>query len=177
MPYHPPCRFVYELNRKQSHVREHTQQLKEGMECVNGAKERACLIEERLGREERVLEEKEEAYSKLLVQLGQDMAISQEHGRLVARQRERIGHLRKVREGGREGGRERGRERGREGGREGGREKGREEGRGGREGGREGRMKEGERNGEQNKGKKKGKEESGNEHSTEMTLLLSLLAR
>ena len=66
------------------------------MECVSGAKERAGQVEERLVREERVLEEREEAYGKLLVQLGQDTAISQEHGRLVARQRERVSHLKEV---------------------------------------------------------------------------------
>ena len=49
-----------------------------------------------MGMEERVLEEREEAYSKLLVQLGQDMAISQEHGKLLARQRDTIQHLREV---------------------------------------------------------------------------------
>lgn len=66
------------------------------MECVNGARNRAQQMEEKLVREERVLEEREEAYEKLLVQLGQDTAISQEHSRLVARQRERVRHLKEV---------------------------------------------------------------------------------
>lgn len=63
---------------------------------MNGARNRARQMEEKLVREERVLEEREEAYEKLLVQLGQDTAISQEHSRLVARQRERVRHLKEV---------------------------------------------------------------------------------
>ena len=66
------------------------------MRCVSGARDRVQQIEERLGRERRVLEEREEAYTKLLVQLGQDTAISQEHSRLMARQEQRVRHLRKV---------------------------------------------------------------------------------
>lgn len=66
------------------------------MECVEGARVRGQEMEERLGREERVLEEREEAYRKVLVQLGQDTAISEEQSRLVARQRHRVTDLRKV---------------------------------------------------------------------------------
>ena len=66
------------------------------MQCVNEARDRARQVEERLAREERALEEREEAYGKVLIQLGQDTAISQEHSRLVARQRERVADLRKV---------------------------------------------------------------------------------
>ena len=66
------------------------------MECVEKARERAGVVEERLVREERVLEERDEAYRKVLVQLGQDTAISEEQSRLVARQRHRVSDLRKV---------------------------------------------------------------------------------
>lgn len=65
---------------------------------MSGAEDRVRQVEERLVREERVLDEREEAYGKLLVQLGQDTAISQEHSRLVARQRQRVRHLKEVRE-------------------------------------------------------------------------------
>ena len=63
---------------------------------MSGARDKARQVEEKLAREERVLGEREEAYGKLLVQLGQDTAISQEHNRLVARQRQRVVDLRKV---------------------------------------------------------------------------------
>ena len=60
------------------------------------ARERGQEVEDRLAREERVLDEREVAYGKLLTQLGQDTAISEEHSRLVARQRQRVTDLRKV---------------------------------------------------------------------------------
>lgn len=66
------------------------------MQCVSNAREKTHQVNERLSREERVLEEKEEAYSKVLIQLGQDTAISQEHSRLVARQKQRVTELKKV---------------------------------------------------------------------------------
>ena len=77
-------------------MEEHTGQLRDGMQCVSGARDRVQQIEERLGRERRVLEEREEAYAKLLVQLGQDTAISQEHSRLVTKQEQRVRHLKEV---------------------------------------------------------------------------------
>lgn len=54
-----------------------------------------CL-EERIRRETIVLGEKSEACIKLLVQIGQDTAISSQHSKLVAKQKERIAHLKKV---------------------------------------------------------------------------------
>ena len=66
------------------------------MECVEKAREKGGEVEEKLVREERVLEERDEAYRKVLVQLGQDTAISEEQRRLVARQRHRVSDLRKV---------------------------------------------------------------------------------
>ena len=60
------------------------------------ARDRVQQIEERLGRERRVLEERVEAYTKLLVQLGQDTAISQEHSRLLTRQEQRVRRLKEV---------------------------------------------------------------------------------
>ena len=68
----------------------------EGIQCVNRAQDKARQMEEKLGREERVLEEREEAYSKMLIQLGQDTAIAQEHSRLVTRQKQRVNELRNV---------------------------------------------------------------------------------
>ena len=46
-----------------------------------------------------VLREKGEACTKLLVQIGQDTAISCQHSKLVAKQKERIAHLKKVQSG------------------------------------------------------------------------------
>ena len=84
------------LHQSHAHLEELAGQLKQAMRCVEVARERRREVEERLAREERVLEEREEAYRKLLVQLGQDTAISEEHSRLVARQRQRVADLRKV---------------------------------------------------------------------------------
>ena len=66
------------------------------MACVQRARDRVRQLEDRLVREGRALEERREAYSKLLVQLGQDTAISQEHDRLITKQNRRITHLHKV---------------------------------------------------------------------------------
>ena len=60
------------------------------------ARERAEALERKVGRERVVLGEKSEACEQLLVQVGQDTAISQEHSKLAAKQRSRIAHLRKV---------------------------------------------------------------------------------
>lgn len=66
------------------------------MKCVERARERSRELEEKQAREERVLEEREDAYKKVLVQLGQDTAISEEQSRLVTRQTQRVSELQKV---------------------------------------------------------------------------------
>ena len=58
--------------------------------------EKASSLQERISRETVVLGEKSEACIKLLVQIGQDTAISSQHSKLVAKQKERIAHLKKV---------------------------------------------------------------------------------
>ena len=53
-------------------------------------------LQERIKREEVVLTEKSEACLKLLVQIGQDTAILKQHSQLLAKQKDRIAHLKKV---------------------------------------------------------------------------------
>ena len=71
-------------------------QVAAALKCVRQARERAEALERKVGRERVVLGEKSEACEQLLVQVGQDTAISQEHSKLAAKQRSKIAHLRKV---------------------------------------------------------------------------------
>ena len=70
--------------------------LSSALSCIERATSRINVLQERIKRESIVLEEKSEACVKLLVQIGQDTAISHEHNKLVKKQRERITHLKKV---------------------------------------------------------------------------------
>ena len=71
-------------------------QLTFALSCLQLATEKVSCLIERVRREEVVLAEKSEACIKLLVQIGQDTAISCQHNKLVTKQRERIAHLKKV---------------------------------------------------------------------------------
>ena len=70
--------------------------LSSALTCIERATSRIAVLQERIKRESIVLDEKCEACVKLLVQIGQDTAISHQHNKLVSKQRERIVHLKKV---------------------------------------------------------------------------------
>ena len=95
-PLLPSLRFVHELQRVHSTTTDRCNQVAAALKCVRQARERAEALERKVGRERVVLEEKCEVCEQLLVQVGQDTAISQEHSKLASKQRSRIAHLRKV---------------------------------------------------------------------------------
>ena len=70
--------------------------LSSALACIEKATSRINVLQERVKRESVVLDEKCEACVKLLVQIGQDTAISHQHTKLVTKQKERITHLKKV---------------------------------------------------------------------------------
>ena len=71
-------------------------QVTAALKRVRQAREKVEALERKVGKERVVLGEKSEACEQLLVQVGQDTAISQEHSKLAAKQRSRITHLRRV---------------------------------------------------------------------------------
>lgn len=79
-----------------SSIADRSDRVNSALECVRRAMERGEALQQRVGRERVVLSEKCEACERLLVQVAQDTAISREHNKLVAKQRGRIAHLRKV---------------------------------------------------------------------------------
>lgn len=91
-----PCRFSHELTVIHATSKTKSTQLTSALRCLDRATERVCVLGDRIRREEVVLREKGEACDKLLVQIGQDTTISLQHRKLVAKQRERIAHLKKV---------------------------------------------------------------------------------
>ena len=70
--------------------------LSSALACIEKATTKIATLQERIKRESVVLDEKRQACVKLLVQIGQDTTISHQHNKLVAKQRERIIHLKKV---------------------------------------------------------------------------------
>ena len=70
--------------------------LSSALACIEKATNKITTLQERIKRESIVLDEKSQACVKLLVQIGQDTAISHQHNKLVTKQRERIIHLKKV---------------------------------------------------------------------------------
>ena len=70
--------------------------LSSALACIEKATNKITPLQERIKRESIVLDEKSQACVKLLVQIGQDTAISHQHNKLVTKQRERITHLKKV---------------------------------------------------------------------------------
>lgn len=90
------ARFVYELNKVQMKCQCSSVQLSQALRCFSHAMEQVSSLQERTRRETVVLGEKSEACNKLLIQIGQDTAISCQHSKLVAKQKERIAHLKKV---------------------------------------------------------------------------------
>ena len=70
--------------------------LSSALACIEKATSKITTLQERIKRESIVLDEKCQACVKLLVQIGQDTAISHQHNKLVTKQRERIVHLKKV---------------------------------------------------------------------------------
>ena len=70
--------------------------LSSALSCVERASSQVSALQDKIKRESVILEEKRDACVKLLVQIGQDTAISHQHNKLVTRQRERIAHLKKV---------------------------------------------------------------------------------
>ena len=103
---HPACsillpnplllRFVHELQRIHSSTTDQCNQVTAALNRVRQAREKGEALERKVGKERVVLGEKSEACEQLLVQVGQDTAISQEHSKLAAKQRSRIAHLRRV---------------------------------------------------------------------------------
>lgn len=87
---------MHELNEVQSVSQSDSSRLSLALNCLEQAMRKADSLRERIQREEVVLGEKGEACIKLLVQIGQDTAISCQHSKLVAKQKERIAHLKKV---------------------------------------------------------------------------------
>lgn len=90
------CRFVHELDEVQRESQSSSSRLSLALNCLEHAMKKASCLQEKIKREEVVLGEKGEACIKLLVQIGQDTAISCQHSKLVAKQKERIAHLKKV---------------------------------------------------------------------------------
>ena len=93
----PVARFVYELHQLHSSALTSSQQVGVALQCVCEAGDRVRGLRERVEREGVVLGERSEACDKLRTQIGQDTAILKEHNKLLAKQRQRIAHLKKVR--------------------------------------------------------------------------------
>ena len=93
---HYACRFVHELNKLQRESEASCCRLSRALSCLEEAMKKAGCLQDKIKREGVVLGEKSEACTKLLVQIGQDTAISCQHSKLVAKQKERITHLKKV---------------------------------------------------------------------------------
>ena len=87
---------MHELSGIEQSSQKQSSELSLALSCHTHAVEKASCLEERIHRETVVLGEKSEACIKLLVQIGQDTAISSQHSKLVAKQKERIAHLMKV---------------------------------------------------------------------------------
>ncbi len=87
---------MHELNEVEGESKSSSAQLSSALSCLEQAMERVSSLEEKMRRETTVLGEKGEACMKLLVQIGQDTAISGQHSKLVSKQKERISHLKKV---------------------------------------------------------------------------------
>ena len=81
------CRFVYELNEVQTKSQSSSVKLSQALRCFSHATEQVSSLQERIRRETVVLGEKSEACNKLLIQIGQDTAISCQHSKLVAKQK------------------------------------------------------------------------------------------
>ena len=94
----PPLllRFVHELQYMHSTTTDRCNQVTAALKRVRQAREKVEALERKVGKERVVLGEKSEACEQLLVQVGQDTAISQEHSKLAAKQRSRITHLQRV---------------------------------------------------------------------------------
>lgn len=90
------CRFVCELTCMHSVNQSKCSKLSSALSCIEKATTQANTLQERIKRESIVLDEKCEACVKLLIQIGQDTAISHQHNKLVTKQREKIIHLKKV---------------------------------------------------------------------------------
>ena len=89
-------RFVHELSQMHSVNQSKCSKLQLALACIERANSQINILQGRIKRESIVLDEKCEACVKLLVQIGQDTAISHQHTKLVTKQRERITHLKKV---------------------------------------------------------------------------------
>ena len=89
-------RFVHELYTLYSENQSKGFKLSSALTSVQKATSKISTLQERIKRESVVLDEKSKACVKLLVQIGQDTAISQQHNKLVTKQRDRISHLKKV---------------------------------------------------------------------------------
>ena len=96
LPNPLPLRFVHELQHIHSSTTNQCNQVTAALKRVRQAREKGEALECKVGKERVVLGEKSEACEQLLVQVGQDTAISQEHSKLAAKQRSRIAHLRRV---------------------------------------------------------------------------------
>ena len=91
-------RMVYKLNGVHKSGQLELAQLTLSLSCLSSAMERATKLHDRIQHEKVILAEKSEACVKLLTLIGQDTAISRQYSRLVVKQKERISHLKKVRE-------------------------------------------------------------------------------
>ena len=89
-------RFVHELQHIHSSTTNQCNQVTAALNRVRQAREKGEALERKVGKERVVLGEKSEVCEQLLIQVGQDTAISQEHSKLAAKQRSRIAHLRRV---------------------------------------------------------------------------------
>ena len=89
-------RFVHKLSEVHAANETKSSRISSALACVSTASARAKTLQERIKREEVVLTEKSEACLKLLVQIGQDTAILKQHSQLLAKQKDRIAHLKKV---------------------------------------------------------------------------------
>ena len=87
---------MHELKEFHSESQSKCCKLSSALACIEQATNKITTLQEKIKRESIVLDEKCRACIKLLVQIGQDTAISHQHNKLVTKQRERIVHLKKV---------------------------------------------------------------------------------
>ena len=78
-------RFVHELNQMYSENQSKCSKLSSALACIDKATNKITTLQERIKRESVVLDEKCQACVKLLVQIGQDTAISHQHNKLVTK--------------------------------------------------------------------------------------------
>ena len=87
---------MHELTEVYSASQSKCSQLSTALKCVDKAIEKINCLQDKIKRETIVLEEKSIACTKLLVQIGQDTAISRQLNKLLSKQTNRITHLQKV---------------------------------------------------------------------------------